>query len=132
MASASAGLRAAVPPPPPRPGADLTTNTHSHARRPPPPPPAPTPPHSDHTARAGPLSLDRPSGDGVGARGPGAWRAPKRPHLAGGGAFPPRLGPRARSPAHFDARTGHAKPSTSLTRPAPRHDRGMPRRAEGP
>ena len=31
-----------------------------------------------------------------------------------------------------DARTGRAKPSTSLTRPAPRYDSGMPRRAEGP
>ena len=82
----------------------------------------------------GQRALDTSLGRRLRSRGgrPGAgWVTCPEAATPGGGRCLSSLGPWARDPLPIDPRTGHARLSTSLTRPAPRHDRGMPRRAEG-
>ena len=82
----------------------------------------------------GQRALDTSLGRRLRSRGgrPGAgWVTCPEAATPGGWRCISSLGPWVRDSLPIDPRTGHAKPSTSLTRPAPRHDRGMPRRAEG-
>ena len=87
-----------------------------------------------HPIPVGQRALDTSLGRRLRSRGgrPGAgWVTCPEAATPGGGRCLSSLGPWVRDSLPIDPRTGHAKPSTSLTRPAPRHDRGMPRRAEG-